>query len=323
MKKKASLTLIGFVLCLLAVFPSGRAYGQGEYPTRPVEVIISVSAGGSTDLTMRAMVAVATQYLGQPMIPVIRAGAGGAIGTAFVVRSKPDGHTLLISGPAPVLIRPLSEKLSYKPDDLIPISRLTASPMSIVVSGNSPWKTLKEFVEDAKKNPGKIKYASTGVFSQQHIIFELLGQVAGLKLIHIPTKGGGDAITMLLGGHVDATFMTPSPIVQHVAAKTLRVLGVDSETRSTLSVLKDVPTLKEEGFDISVPMFNGFFAPKGTPRPIIQKLETVTKQICKDESFVSMMTQMNEEIAFMGSEEYEKYLKREEVKILNLIKSMK
>jgi len=195
-----------------------------QYPTRPVEIICPLAAGGSTDLTMRAVVAVAAQYLGQPLIPIIRSGAAGAIGTAFVAHARADGIPILIAGPSSTVIRPLVEKVSYKMEDLIPIGRLSASPWIIPVLSTSPWKTLKEFLDDAKKNPGKFKILSGGVYNHEHIFLGLLSQMAGIELIHVPTAGGGPALTMLLGGHVDISAFLPSVITPHIASGTVRPL---------------------------------------------------------------------------------------------------
>ena len=324
MKVKRYIIFVALSLVFLATFSLRLAQAAEEYPTRPVEIVCPVPAGGSTDLTMRVVVAVAKEYLGQPLIPVIHTGAGGARGIRLVANSKPDGYTILMGPAGSLLFRSLiEEKPPYTLEDFIALGRISASPWIFSVLSTSPWKSLRDFLDDAKKNPKKFKYSSGGALEQEHLFFTQLSQETGIELIHVPAGGGGPALTMLLGGHVDTSIFLPAVISPHIAAGTIRPLAVLSDERYGLAGLKDVPTLRELGFNISTFMFNGIFAPKGTPQPIVQKLRTVVKQICEDPSLKSLMARMNEEIKYMSGEDFEKWLKEESVKIDKLIKSIK
>jgi tripartite-type tricarboxylate transporter receptor subunit TctC len=272
---------------------------------------------------MRAMVATAGQYLGQPLIPVIRSGAAGTIGAAHVARSKPDGYTLFIGSTAPLTIKPLVEKLPYKPEDFIPIGQLSASPMIIHVLNSAPWKTLKEFIDDARKTPGKLRYSTAGVYEPEHLSFEALSQIAGIKLIHVPMGGGGPALSAMLGGHVEIVANFPSVVATHITGGSVRPLAVTSAERLKMKGLENIPTLRELGYDHVNYMWIGIFAPKGTPPEVVQKLRTSVKQICDDTSFQRLMSRMGEEIKYMSGDDFENYWKDERTKIGDLIKVIK
>jgi len=323
MKGKKHIIFMVCSLALIAVFLLPAARAETKYPTRPVQLVCPYPAGGSLDMHMRALVAVAGQYLGQPMIPVIRSGAAGTVGAASVARSTPNGYTLFIGATAPLTVKPLVEKLPYTPEDFIPLGQLSASPMIASVLTSQPWKTLKEFINAAKKSPGKYKYATAGVYEPEHISIEALSQMTGMKLIHVPMGGGGPAMATMLGGHVDLGAYFPPVISQHILAGKVRPLAVTSAQRLKHKDLKDIPTLKELGYDHTNYMWVALFAPKGTPQPIVQKLRTVVKQVCEDKSFKKLMSRMGQEITYMSGEDFGKYWKEEQSSIGSLIKIIK
>lgn len=323
MKKKQYIITIVLIVGFFSVYLTSAANAQKEYPTHPVEIVCPYPPGGSLDMHMRAIVAVGGQYLGQPLIPVIRSGAAGTIGAAYVARSRPDGYTIFIGSIAPLTVKPEVEKLPYTPEDFIPLGQLSAGPMIVSVLSTSPWKTFKDFIEDAKKNPGKYRYGTAGVYENDHLSFEALSQMTGIKLIHVPMGGGGPALSALLGGHVEIGGFWPPVISVHVTGGTVRPLAVTSGARLGFPGLKEIPTLKELGFDHELYMWIGLFVPKGTPQPIVQKLRTVVKQIVEDQSFVRLMTRMGEEIKYMSGEDFEKFWKEERSKIGSLIKIIK
>lgn len=323
MKKKAYIVSIALGVLFLAPFYLHVAHAQKEYPTHPVEIVCPYPPGGALDMHMRALVAVGAQYLGQPLIPVIRSGAAGTIGAAYVARSKPDGYTLFIGSTAPLTVKPIVEKLPYKPEDFISLGQLSASPMIIHVLATSPWKTLKDFIEDAKKNPGKFRYSTAGVYEPEHLSFEALSQIAGIKLIHVPMGGGGPALAAMLGGHVEIVANFPAVVSPSIEGGTVRPLAVTSAARLKRKGLEDIPTLKELGFDHENYMWIAIFAPKGTPPEIVQKLRTMVKNVVDDQSFQRLMDRMGEEIKYMSGEDFEKYWKKEETTIGSLIKVIK
>ncbi len=323
MERRKSLLLIGLSIVLLTLFLIPSVHAQTEYPTRPIEAVCPYPPGGANDMLMRAVVAVGGQYLGQPLIPVIRSGGAGTIGAAFVARSRPDGYTIFVASTTPLTTKPLVEKLPYKSEDFIPIGQLSASPMIIHVLASAPWKTLKEFIEDAKKNPGKFRYSTAGVYEPEHLSFEALSQMAGIKLIHVPMGGGGPALAAMLGGHVEIVANFPSVASTYITSGTVRPLAVTSAERLKFKGLEGIPTLKELGFNHENYMWIGIFVPKGTPPEIVQKLRTVVKQISDDASFQGLMVRMGEQVKYMSGEDFEKYWKREQTTIGELIKVIK
>jgi len=319
MRRRAYILFIAFSMAILANFSAVLGHAAEEYPTRPVEIVNPFGAGGSTDLTMRGVVSVANQYLGQPMIPIIKSGSSGVIGSNYVAKSKPDGYTIMIGGATAVLVNPIFKKIPYKSKDFVPICRISASPWIISVLKGSPWKTFQDFLDAAKKNPKKVKYVSSGMYNHEHILFSLLEQRSGIQLTHVPTGGGGEALTMYLGGHVDIIMSLPATTTPHIIAGTVRPLAVIADERVKFAGLEEVPTLRELGFDITSYMFNAIFAVSGTPQPIIQKLRTAMEKIClEDKTFKRFMARLNEEIKYLGGEKFAKFLEEQEIVITNI-----
>lgn len=314
------LSLLGTASFMLSGAP---AHAQKEYPVRPVELIAPAPPGGGQDLIMRALAAVGEKYLGQPLVPVNRAGGGGAVGTAHVASAKPDGYTILISSSTSMLAKPLAEKLPYKADDFVSIGRITTTPEIITVPAKSNWKSMKAFVDDAKKNPGKFRYSSGGTFNPEHVLFAFLSRKTGMDLIHIPTSGGGPALIMLLGEHVEISCFFPPVVKPHLASGTLRALAVNSAERLDRE-FASIPTLKEElGFTAPISWWFAVFAPRATPQPVVQKLRSALKDIAADKEFAKLMSNLSFDIKYMGGEEFEKVFKEQQTSFSELLKSMK
>lgn len=240
-----------------------------DYPTRPISLVIPYSAGGPADLASRIMAEKVSEFLGQPIVIENKAGAGGAIAATHVAKAKPDGYTLLAGGQTTVFLLPLVKPgLPYTMDDLVPICEYAKVTMVISAKMDGPWKTLPELVKAAQKNPGKYSYATYGTLSMVHLAMELLSKQAGMKLTHIPYEGGIKANTALLGGHVDIA-ITNATAGLYEAGK-IRVLATGEKQR--LSWMKEVPTLTELGYPIQLDGQQAFYAPKGTPKEIIDKL---------------------------------------------------
>ena len=290
-------------LALIALFgglsTAGSAHAQ-DFPNKPVRVIIPYPAGGATDLTSRAFVSVAEEHLGQPMIVVIRSGGGGVVGAEAASKAKPDGYTLFIGDPATHIILPQVQKVAYDPADFVPLGQLVSLPALLTVRVEAPWKTAKEFVEDARKNPGKFKHSAV-TFSPEHLMFEAMGIKYGAKLTHIPSTGGGPALASLLGGHVDANGLYPPVAYPHIQGGKLRALGVAASKRWPL--LPDVPTLQEQGIDLDARLWLGVFALKGTPEPALAKLRDAIKKISDDTSFKTMMTRMGQQVDYLSADD--------------------
>lgn len=272
-----------------------------DYPTKPVRVIIPYPAGGALDLTSRAVVSVAEQYLGQPMIVVIRAGGGGAVGAEAAAKSRPDGYTIFMGDPGSLVIVPQVQKVAYSPQDFTPLGRLVALPAVLSVRADAPWKTAKEFIEEARKNPGKVKHSSV-TFSPEHLMYESLGAKYGAKFTHVPQPGGGPAMAALLGGHVDSYAPYPPVVFSHLVEGKVRALGVGGSQR--WPAFANVPTLKEQGFEVEAYLWIALFAAKGTPEPVVAKLREVTKKIAEDTSFKTLMSRMGQHVEYMAADEF-------------------
>ncbi len=243
-----------------------------DYPTRPVKILVGYQAGGPTDLTARLIAARLQTALGQPFVVENKPGAGSNIASEQLAASPPDGYTLMVAASQTTWNSILYKGLKYDPvKSFAPISKIMASPAVLVTSPQLPVKTVGELLARARKDPGKMSFASTGNGSVPHLTGELLKAKAGVELIHVPYRGAGPAMTDLLSGQVDMAFMTALSAMPFVKDGKLQALAVTSEQR--LRQLPDVPTLKEAGVPgVDIESWNGMFAPAGTPPAIVQKL---------------------------------------------------
>jgi tripartite-type tricarboxylate transporter receptor subunit TctC len=228
----------------------------------------------------------------------------------FVATSKPDGYTLLLALSS-ISIIPEADKLFGRPpaftvDQFAPVALISADPTILVVRTESPWKTAKEFIEDAQKRPNQISYSSSGIYGTLHMAMELLSHGAGIKLRHVPYAGAGPALTALLGGHVDALASGPSVVLPQIKAGKLRALAGWGDKR--VAALPDLPTFKELGYpDAEFYIWAGLFAPKGTPEPVLRTLREAARAGVADPDFKSAMDKLETPVAFKQGEEFQKF----------------
>jgi len=256
------------LLCSAVALP---AAAQADYPNRPIKWIVPYPPGGTTDLLARLMGTWLTQRLGQQVIIDNRAGGGNNIGTEMSVKAPPDGYTVHLVNPANAINATLYPKLPFNfLEDLEPVGGIIRVPNVMTVTKNFPAKTVAEFIEYGKKNPGKINMASSGSGTSVHLSGEMFKFMTGVDMKHIPYKGAGPAITDLIPGQVDVLFDNMPSIIGHIRGGNLRALAVTSAQRSP--ALPDVPTVAETvpGYEASA--WFGMAAPKGTPRPVIDRL---------------------------------------------------
>lgn len=300
-----------------------HAFAQdGSYPARPVTLVVSAAAGGTTDLAARMISEPLAKALGQAVVVDNRPGGNGSIAAQVVARAKPDGYTLLVQYSGFHVITPLLVKnLPWDPvKDFAPVANLLSAPQVLVVRQGLPVKSLKELVAYAKSHPDKLNYASSGNGSLQHVSTELLNQMAGIHITHVPYKGTGPAMTDLLGGNVDMTMTTPPPLMGHIAAGKLRPLVVTSKTR--LPSLKDVPSAPEAGYpDLDVSSWFAMYAPAGTPKPVIDKLVGEIEKIMRTEAFRKKAEELGAQADFMGPQQLAQYQKAELARWAKVIKS--
>jgi tripartite-type tricarboxylate transporter receptor subunit TctC len=265
--------LCGLVLLVAVCLAQGVV--AADYPTRPISLVVPFSAGGPADLSSRIMAEKVTEFLGQPIVIENKAGASGLIGATYVAKAKPDGYTLLTGGQSTQIVAHLVKPdLGYSKDDLIPICEFAKITMLISAKADGPWKTLPEFIKAAQKNPGKYSYATYGTLSMVHLAMEFLCKQAGIKLTHIPYEGGIKANTALMGGHVDIAITNGTGGLYE--AGSLRILATAEKER--LPWMKEVPTLAELGYPIQLDGQEAIYAPKGTPKGIVDKLYDAHKK---------------------------------------------
>jgi len=269
---------------LLAALAGGAAVSAVKYPERAVTVIVPNPPGGLNDLTARALVEAAKPYFPEPLTILNRPGAGGAVGMAEMLLTKPDGYTIACTSAGTALLLPHVIKTTYKgPEDYVPVMKLTNAQVMFAVQAERPWNTVKDIIDYAKANPGKVRVGSPGIGTPHHICLEVLKEKAGVNMIHVPFAGGGESSAALLGGHVEGVIIPPSPIVGHVKAGRLKVLGTFGENRNPL--VPDVPTFREVGYDITLGEYQFILAPKGTPDYVVTTLNDAFKKALEAESF--------------------------------------
>jgi tripartite-type tricarboxylate transporter receptor subunit TctC len=297
-------------LFALAAASTAPAVAQEPYPSRPISLVVPFPPGGVADLTARPVAVAMEKVLKQPIGVVNKTGAAGAVGMQFVATSKPDGYTLLLALSS-ISIIPEADKLFGRPpaftvDQFAPVALISADPTILVVRAESPWKTAKDFIEDAKKRPNQISYSSSGIYGTLHMAMELLSHAAGIKLRHVPYNGAGPALTALLGGHVDALASGPSVVLPQIKAGKLRALAGWGDKR--VAALPEVPTFKELGYpEAEFYIWAGLFAPKGTPEPVLVKLREAARVGVADPEFKSAMDKLETPISFKQGAEFQKF----------------
>ena len=259
---------------LAAMLLAAACANAQNYPSKPIRIIVPQSAGGSSDLVARPLAAQLTQLLGQSVVVENRPGAGSVIGTDLVAKAPPDGYTLLVVA-ASVTMSPSLYKLPFDPvRDLAPISQLTSLPNILVVHPSLPVKSVKELIAFVKARPGQLNFGSSGVATGTHLSMELLMHMTGMKMVHIPYKGGSLNVNALIAGETQVNFSTISTALQHVKTRPpARAGGVDRQTRSAAA--PDIPTVAEagvKGYDYS--SWIGLLAPAKTPAAIVTRLNT-------------------------------------------------
>jgi len=292
-------------LAMLSLPASAAAQNAANFPLRPIRVIIANPAGAGSDVGGRLVSEVAEKHLGKPLVIENKPGAGGRIGAAFVSRAAPDGYTILYTPKSPITIVQFLKKLKldYDPErDLQPLSIMTWAPVFLVVRKSFPAKTVQEFIAYAKKNPGKISFGIQGIGTELHVSLELLREHAGIKLNAVPYSGGSQAIIDLVAERLDAMFLVPAAITQHLAEGRLRALATLEPQR--VPAYAQVPTMTEAGLpDVAGSPWFGFTAPAATPKPIIDKLAAAFAKTQGDAALVKKLNSVGYELRVLGPAE--------------------
>jgi tripartite-type tricarboxylate transporter receptor subunit TctC len=290
---------------------AGPAIAQ-TYPNGPVKVLVPFGAGGATDVVARVFADRLQQRLGQSFTVENRAGAAGQIAAAAFARSPNDGYTLMFTTAAPITVAPLmNDKVQYDPrKDFIPIAVVAVQPVWIVVNASSPFKSLQDIVTKAKGEPGKLTYGTSGVGTELHLAAEAVARSAGIQMVHVPFRGGGDVIIALLGSQIDFAALSTASIAGAVKQGTLRVLAVSSPKRMT--DFPDVPTFAELGHGSATMMpWWGLMAPAGTPAPVVARLTGELEAATKDAALRDRLRATFVQIEFEGPAAFQKRLDAE------------
>ena len=289
---------------------AGPAFAQETFPSHAITIVNAFPPGGANDAVTRPIAAALEPILKQPVVVETKAGAGGQVGAQVAASAKPDGYTLLshnngISGYAEV-DKLFGRQPKTTRDDFIPLARLMADPVLLVVNDQQPYKNLKEFIDDAKKRPEAIVYSSGGLYGATHLPVALFEKATGVpKLRHLPTNGGGPAVTALLGNNAQASTQSVSVSLQHIKSGKLRPLVSFGAARST--AVPDVPTMKELGYDLEYYLWVGLFAPKGTPGPTLATLSAAIDKAAATDTFKSAIANLGQEPAYQGAADFAKF----------------
>lgn len=308
------------LLGLLTLFSSG-AYAQSNYPNKPINLIVPYGAGGSADSRSRQLAQKMSISLKQPIVIDNKPGAGGNIGTEFIARAAPDGYTIGMGNFAPMAVnKTLFGNLRYDPEvDLTPIILIEKGPLVLVVNPNSPYKTVQDIVTAAKAKPDFLTFSSGGIGGSHQLSAELFELNAGIQMIHVPYKSGSAALTDLMAGNVDLMFDQMYSAVPGIKADKIRPLAITSKKRSPL--LPNVPSFAELGYPkVEVLNWQGFIAPKGTPKAIIDKLNAAANEALKDPQLRELMLSQGNEIGGGSPAEFGALIKSESAKWSAVVK---
>ena len=300
--------LVLMALCATSIAPA-TARAQGTYPDKPITMIVPFPPGGVADTVARPVAEALARELKQSVVVENKAGAGGALGIGVVARAAPDGYTLLLSLSSisilPEADRVLERKPAYLLNQFKPIARFTADPTVLVVRADAPWKTLAEFIADAKRRPGALNYGSSGNYGTMHVPMEMLKAAADFRMTHIPYTGAGPAVVALLAGQVDAIATGTSTIVQQIQDGKLRALAHWGD--HPLLALPGVPSLTQAGYPVQFAQWSALFVPAKTPDEIVQRLRGAAAKVAADPAVVQTISKAGSPIEYLDAPAFQLY----------------
>jgi tripartite-type tricarboxylate transporter receptor subunit TctC len=300
-------------IAFLGLASAAPAEAQDKFPSRGITILIGYPPGGSIDTTARTIAPIYQRLLGQSVVVVNRPGAAALVGTQQVAIAPPDGYTITVATTQLALF-PAVDKLFGRPqtftrDQFRPIALVSADPSLLFVGASQPWMTLKDLVDDAKKRPNDILYASGGLYGTTHVAVEIFLKASGTKMRHLPTTGGGPALTAVLGNNAQLLAAHPAVGGPQMRAGKLRALATLGTKPS--SSLPDVPTAKSLGFDAEYYQWNGVFVPSKVPEPIVQIWREATAKAVKDPEFIEAMTRLGSDITYLDADEFKVWWERD------------
>jgi len=313
-----------FILGIFLLGLSGQnllAQESEDYPNKPVTLLGAYPAGGSTDSVSRVFSSVALKHFKQPVITTPKPGGSGMVALQSLASSKPDGYTLIMGRVGELVIAPLIEKMPFDTEkDFVPVGMVGQGRVVFSVHSKSPWVSIEELIAAAKKDPGKIKYASAGLQTVPRLLFEKFCQDVGIKLTCVPFKGAAPAGIAAAGGHLPVFPAGVSETLNHVQRGDLRVLLSCSEKR--LKQYPDAPTAKEKGYNVNFGVWYTVFAPRGIPPAVISKLEGLVKKVAEDKEFIAAMDNIGEEPDFLSAKDFAESLAKDRIWIAETVKRL-
>jgi tripartite-type tricarboxylate transporter receptor subunit TctC len=314
--------IIGLLAC--AGLLAAPAAAQDKYPSKQVNLIVPFAPGGGNDLTARAIAPALQRALGQPVVVVNKAGAAGGIASQSVAIAPPDGYNILVSNTQAILL-PATDKLfdrkpAFSKDDFQYVAMLSADPLLLWVQQDAPWKTFKDLVADAKAKDGAIVYSSGGLYGATHVPIEMFLKPTGIKMRHLPTGGGGPALTAVLGGNAAVVASFPAVAGPHAKAGKIRALATYGSKRHP--DYPDVPTFKEQGVDIESEPWIGFLVPKATPEAVVKVLREATKKAAAEADYKEAMAKAGSGTRYMDQPEFTEYVKKDAAVLEAVVASM-
>lgn len=287
--------LLGGAAALAALW-AGPALAQSPYPSQPIQLIHGFGVGGNADVVARLVAQKLASALGQPVVVEIKSGAGGTIASGYVAKARPDGHTLVLLTGAHTVSAAIAKNLPYDPvKDFAFVSTVSSFPFVVAVRAEHPARTLADLLDIARKEPGKVTFTSVGIGSTQHMVGELLASTAGVRLLHIPYRGGGAPVQAVIGGDVDVLADTLTVAAPHIKSGRLRALGVTSA--QPWPGAPGVPTLAATLPGFEVRSWLGLAAPAGTPESVMQRLNAETRKALADSEFQKALAGLGSEAA--------------------------
>jgi tripartite-type tricarboxylate transporter receptor subunit TctC len=320
MKRWKKFLLFNLVICLVTVAGVGvQASAKDKYPSKPITYLVTFNPGGQSDREARRQQPLLEKILGVKIIVDYKVGGGGALGWSELVRARPDGYLICGINIPHIILQPMQQETGYKTDEIVPVALFQRTPLGLAVQKDSPYKTLKEFLDAAKAKPGEISIGGSGTFSGHHIATLRLQKMTGTKFNYVPFTGAAPQITAFLGGHVNAIFGNSDDLVKY--AGEMRLLAIADDER--FPAFKDTPTFKEAGLDLVESIDRGVGVPLKTPADVIQVLEAAFLKIAKDPTIVEQMKKEGFVPLAMGSKASEAYIKKMTAIYADIVKDIK
>lgn len=289
---------------------AGATFAQA-YPSKPIEFVVPWPPGGISDGLHRIVNTKSGDLIGQQMVIINKAGAGGAVGTSYIANARPDGYTIGIGSIGNVVVaKAVNPKIAYEVKDFTPIANLVSFVNVVLVKADSPYNSLDKLLDYARKNPGKLNYGSAGNGTSQHLTGEMISEYTGVKMTHIPFQGGGPALNALMGGHVDLIMASYMDYAEQIRAG--RVIALAATSQKRFKDLPQVPTFVESGYpQLVVEGWNGVVGPAGMPREAVEKVAGYFKAVLEMPDMRERLGKMGLTPAFMPPEEFGRFLKSE------------